>query len=71
MSYTLEEISQPPYLHYIDPVSYDFTNFFGKIPLLVALLTHLLTIEGDGQTYNTWYCWLLSNQCCQGTRMET
>ena len=39
-SYTLEEISQLPYSHYMDPVSYDCTNNFGKMPLLVALLTH-------------------------------
>ena len=30
----------------MDPVSYDFTNNFGKIPLLVALLTHLLPKGG-------------------------
>ena len=67
-SRTLEEISQPPYSHYIDPDSYEFTNNFGKMPLLVAFLTHLLAKGGDGQTCYTWYRWLLSNQCCQGTR---
>ena len=56
----------------MDPVSYDFTNNFGKMPLLVALLTHLLAAGGDGQTCYTWYRFLLRNQCCQGTRkMET
>ena len=39
----------------MDPVSYDFTNNFGKMPLLVALLTHLLATGGDGQTCYTWY----------------
>ena len=29
-SYTIEEISQSPYSHYMDPVSYDFTNNLGK-----------------------------------------
>ena len=72
MSYTLEEISEPPYLHYMDPVSYDFTENFGKMPLLVAFLTHLLKTGGGVQTCYTWYRWLLSNQCCQGARkMET
>ena len=67
-SYTLEEISQSPYSHYMDPVSDDFTKNFRKIPLLVVLLTHLLAAGGDGQTCYTWYRWLLSNLCCQGTR---
>ena len=71
-SYSLEEISQPPYSHYMDPVSYTSQKFLGKIPLLVALLTRLQATGGDGQTCNTWFRWLLSNQCCQGTRkMET
>ena len=52
MSYILEVISQPPYSHYMDPVSYDFTNDFGKMPYLVALLTHLLTTGRDGQKQN-------------------
>ena len=52
----------------MDPVSYAFTNNFGKMPFLVALLTHLLATGGDGQSYYTWYRWLLSNKCCQGTR---
>ena len=56
----------------MDPVSYDFTNNFEKMPLLVALLTHLLATGGDKMTCYTWYRWLLSNQCCQGIRkMET
>ena len=56
----------------MDPVSSDCTNNFGKMPLLAALLTHLLAIGGDGETCYTWYRWLHSNQCCQGTRkMET
>ena len=67
-SYTLEEIFKPPYSHYMDPVSYDFINYFGKMPLLVALLRHLFATGGDGQTCYTWFRWLLSNQCCQGTR---
>ena len=66
--FCFEEISQLPYSHYIDPVSYDCTNNLGKMSLLVAILTHLLALEGDGQTCYTWYSWLLSNQCCQGTR---
>ena len=37
----------------MDPVSYDCTNNFGKMPLLVALLTHKLAIGGDGQTCYT------------------
>ena len=41
-SYTLEEILQSPYSHYIDPVSDYFTKNFRKSPLLVVLLTHLL-----------------------------
>ena len=56
----------------MDPVIFDFTNNFGNMPLLVVLLTHLLATGGDGQTCYTWSRWLLSNQCCQGTRkMET
>ena len=56
----------------MDPVSYDFTKNLGKMPLTVALSTHLLATGGDGQTCYTWYRWLLSNQCHQGTRkMET
>ena len=39
----------------MDPVSYDFTKNFGKMPLLVALLTHLLATEGDGQTCYTMH----------------
>ena len=69
---TLEELLQPPYSHYMDLVSYDFTNNFGKMPFLVVLFTHLLATRGDDQTYYIWYRWLLSNHCCQGTRkMET
>ena len=49
-SYTVEEISQPPYSHYMDPFSNDFTNNFGKMPLLVALLTHEFATGGEGQT---------------------
>ena len=45
----------------MDPASYDFTNNFEKMFLLVALLMDLLTTGGDGQTCYTWY------QCCQGT----
>ena len=60
-SYTLDEISQLQYSHYMDPVSYDCTNIFGKMPLLVALLTHILAIGRNGQTCYTWYRWLLSN----------
>ena len=41
---------QPPYSHFMNPVSYDFINNFGKLPLLVALLTHLLAKGEDGQT---------------------
>ena len=67
-SYTLEEISQHPYSHYMGHFSYDYTNNFWKLPMLVALLTHLLAIGGDGQTHYTWYRWLLSNHCCQGTK---
>ena len=59
-SYTLEEISQAPYSHYTDLVSYDFTNNFGKMPLLVVLLKHLLATGGDGQTCYTWYRWFLA-----------
>ena len=33
----------------MDPVSHDFTNNFGKMPLLVAVLTHLLATGGDGR----------------------
>ena len=33
----------------MDPVSYDLTNNFGKMPLLVVLLTYLLATGGDGQ----------------------
>ena len=32
----------------MDPVSYDFINNFQKMPLTVALLTHLLATGGDG-----------------------
>ena len=53
MSFTLEEISQPTYSHYMDPVSYDFTNNFGKMPLSMALLTHLLATGGGDQTCHT------------------
>ena len=49
---------QPPYSHYMDPASYEFTNNFGKMLLLVALLLHLLATGGDGQTCYTWYRWL-------------
>ena len=42
-SYILEVISQSPYSHYMDPVSYDFTSNFGKMSLLVPLLMYLLT----------------------------
>ena len=52
-SYTLEEISQIPYSHYMDPVSNDFTNNFGKMTLLVVLLTHILAKGGDDQTCYT------------------
>ena len=45
-SYMLEVILQPPYSHYMDPVSYDFTTNFEKLSLLVALLMHLQTIRG-------------------------
>ena len=31
-------------MYNMDPVSYDLTNYFWKIHLLVALLTHLLAI---------------------------
>ena len=56
----------------MDPISYNFTNNFGKMPLLVALLTHLLATGGDGKTCYAWYRWLFGSQCCQGTRkMET
>ena len=56
----------------MDPVSYTLPIILEKMPLLVALLTHLQATGGDGQTCYTWYRWLLSNQCCQGTRkMET
>ena len=51
--YTLEEISQPPYSHYIHPVSYDFTNYFEKTPLLEALLTHLLA-QGEMARYDIY-----------------
>ena len=53
--------------HYVDPVSYDFINDFVKMPLLVGLLMYLLATGADGQTCYTWYRWMLSNQCCQGT----
>ena len=33
----------------MDPVSFDFTNNFGKMHLLVALLTHLLTTGGTAR----------------------
>ena len=33
---------QPPYSHYMDLVSNDFTNNFGNMPLLVVFVTHLL-----------------------------
>ena len=68
----IRKISLPPHSHYIGPVSYDFTNNFLKMPLLEALLTHLLATGGYVQICYTWYRWLISNQCCQGTRkMET
>ena len=56
VSYTLEEILQPPYSHYMDPVSYDVTDIFRKMCLLVALFTHLLATGGDGHT-----CYLLTD----------
>ena len=45
----------------MDPASYDFTNNFEKMSLLVALLMDLLTTGGDGQTCYTctWYRRLL------------
>ena len=54
------------------PYQFHFTNYFGKMLLLEALLTHLPATGGDGQTCYTWYRWLRRNQCCQGNRkMET
>ena len=41
--------------NYMDPVSYDLTNNFEKMPLLMALLTHLLATGRDGQTCYTWH----------------
>ena len=38
--------------------------------MLVTLLTHLPATGGDGQTCYLWYRWLLSNQCCQGTKIK-
>ena len=44
----LEKLSKQSYSHYMDPVSYDFTNNFGNMPLLVTLLTHSLATGGGG-----------------------
>ena len=72
-SYVLEGLSQPLYSHYMNPVSYDFTNNSLKNTIIVTDTCNAFTKNrGDIQTCGTWFCWLLSNQCCQGTRkMET
>ena len=44
----------------MDPASYDITNNFEKMSLLVALLMDLLTTGGYGQTCYTRLRWLLS-----------
>ena len=46
----LEIISQTS-SHYTDPVSYDFTNNFENMPLLVALLMHIVTTGGGGDSH--------------------
>ena len=55
-------------LEHVQVPKYDCTNDFGKMPSFVALLMYLLATRADGQTCYRWYRWLLSNQCCQGTR---